>query len=367
MASNLETMGVSASFNDGGLTLADKILQIQRFNDGIILYGDKIIAQSADTVNLYALILDDKIPQSGETVRFYADKILVTDTASPGDSLYDDYYVTSEKTGSSWDYIGSGSTGFIQFNSEKINTYHSSWSGEVSHNGDKIHIKDGVLTYHDTSDVEQTIDVSAIDTTQAYTTAAFTVYYYWVEATTGSNGVANYQYTCTGAGKINFSAKSGGIQSEIYELLDAVFYDDGLTNHDSTNYSIASALSEETVDDGVQISKTASGSTTARYICNTGSSEDIQAEITAKTDGAVRFGFIDTNNAVSFLNINNSEWSNIVLKRTNNSITATVNGTSATLPTNNADATDTLKFFIQIYNTSGTVSVIWKDLKIYLI
>jgi len=178
-------------------------------------------------------------------------------------------------------------------------------------------------------------------------------------------------YTGTGKGRLNLIAStdstitSGSLQSEPYELLDALFYDNGLTNHDSTNYSIASTLSEETVDDGVQISKTASGSTNARYICNTGSSDDIQAEITTKTDNVVRFGFIDTNSQVSYISLNNSEWNNIKIKRINNTITASINGTQVTLATNNADATDTLKFFIQIYNTSTTVNAIWKDLKIY--
>ena len=70
MVSNLESMGVSANFNDGGMTLADKILEIQHFDNGLKLYADKNIGQIGDEINLYALVLKDNIAQSGKTILF---------------------------------------------------------------------------------------------------------------------------------------------------------------------------------------------------------------------------------------------------------------------------------------------------------
>ena len=229
MVTNLEAMGVSAAFSDGGLTLADKILQIQHFNDGVVIYSDKILAQSGDTVNLYALVLNQGIPVSGATVKFNTNIALSTKSATTSDrSIGDDYYVVSTKTGSDWDYIGTGSTGFIQFNSEKFIVYDGSWSSEISYVG-KLHIENGVLTYVNTSNETVTFDVSRIDTTKLYT-GAFTVYYNWVESTTSSNGVATYAYTCSGVGKLEVVAKSGNLVSSSYEITDCIMIDPAVYN-----------------------------------------------------------------------------------------------------------------------------------------
>ena len=238
MASNLETMGVSASFSDGGLTLADKILQIQRFTNGLLLYADKNIIQIDDTVNLYALLLEDGKAISGETIKFDFGTIVSSKQVSLGDDLYDDYYVESSKTGSNYDSIGTGHSGFIQFNSSTIKTYVTSFSPEVTYNGEPFHIKNGVLTYKDTSDVERTIDVSAIDTSKAYAGAACTIHYHWIEATTGSDGVATVSYTGKGTGKLNIQAFANRriISSGIFSLIDAIFYDDASTDQSSGYY-----------------------------------------------------------------------------------------------------------------------------------
>jgi len=245
MASNLETMGVSASFGDGGLTLADKILQIQRFTNGLLLYADKNIIQIDDTVNLYALLLEDGKAISGETIKFDFGTIVRSKQVSLGDDLYDDYYVESSKTGSNYDSIGTGHSGFIQFNSSTIKTYVTSFSPEVTYNGEPFHIKNGVLTYKDTSDVERTIDVSAIDTSKAYAGAECTIHYHWIEATTGSDGVATVSYTGKGTGLLNIKAVHGIIQSEIYGLLDCLYYDD-MSSDTTSNYYINSNYSSKT-------------------------------------------------------------------------------------------------------------------------
>jgi len=59
MAENLTTMGVESTFNEGGLTLANKILQINKFNDGILLTAEKDIIQTSNTDRLIAVHLQD--------------------------------------------------------------------------------------------------------------------------------------------------------------------------------------------------------------------------------------------------------------------------------------------------------------------
>ena len=77
MVSNLTAKGVSAQFSDGGLTLADKILDINDFNDGVFLASDKKIAQSSNTVHLSAMVVDDGMFKVGEPV-IIEDKVNTT-------------------------------------------------------------------------------------------------------------------------------------------------------------------------------------------------------------------------------------------------------------------------------------------------
>lgn len=228
MAENLTIMGVPSQFDEGGLTLADKILEISgRVTSGIILYADKKIAQSGDTANLYALVLNDNIAVSGETVRFYSDIHLRSETCSQSDSLYDDYYTSSSKSGVQYDFIGSNDK-YIRYNSTTINIFYGSqWSSDFRYTGE-FHIKEGVLTYYDSGGVSHTVDVSMVDTT-SINSNPITVYYNWVEVTTEDDGVATYEYDCTGSGLREFYATSGTFVSEIYEVFDCLKYDDDVT------------------------------------------------------------------------------------------------------------------------------------------
>ena len=103
MVSNLESMGVSANFNDGGMTLADKILEIQHFDNGLKLYADKNIGKIGDEINLYALVLKDNIAQSGKTILF---KGLVNSTGTTTD--YSVYGVTGNNGIANVTYTCSG-------------------------------------------------------------------------------------------------------------------------------------------------------------------------------------------------------------------------------------------------------------------
>ena len=68
--------------------------------------------------------------------------------------------------------------------------------------------------------------------------------------TTDANGEATYTYIGTGAGQHQFTAKHGGmIQSEIYEVIDALFFDDGVTSPKIANWYKSTNNYSETIDD----------------------------------------------------------------------------------------------------------------------
>ena len=234
-AEKLITKGVEASATDGLTTLINKIDDIpsEGFTDGLLLYADKKIAQSEDTVNLYALLLEDNVAVSGEKVKIYSDIYLRSETCSSTDSLYDDYYASSSKSGlAQYDFIGENSVGspYIRYNSTTINIFYGGqqWSSDFRYTGE-FHIKEGVLTYKDSEGVSHTVDVSMVDTTKVPTNP-ITVHYKWVEVTTEDDGVATYEYDCTGSGLREFYATSGTFVSEIYEVWDTICYDDKTGN-----------------------------------------------------------------------------------------------------------------------------------------
>ena len=234
-AEKLITKGVEASATDGLTTLINKIDDIpsEGFTDGLLLYADKKIAQSEDTVNLYALLLEDNVAVSGEKVKIYSDIYLRSETCSSTDSLYDDYYASSSKSGlAQYDFIGENSVGspYIRYNSTTINIFYGGqqWSSDFRYTGE-FHIKEGVLTYKDSEGVSHTVDVSMVDTTKVPTNP-ITVHYKWVEVTTDSDGVASYEYDCTGSGLREFYATSGTFVSETFVVTDCIKYDGGTSN-----------------------------------------------------------------------------------------------------------------------------------------
>ena len=70
LADNLTSMGVDASFEDGGLTLASKISNVNKFKQGVLLTTDKLIGQIGDTINLTTLYLENDECVSGKTIEF---------------------------------------------------------------------------------------------------------------------------------------------------------------------------------------------------------------------------------------------------------------------------------------------------------
>ena len=229
MVSNLESMGVSANFNDGGMTLADKILEIQHFDNGLKLYADENIGQIGDEINLYALVLKDNIAQSGKTILF---KGLVNSTgttktfnANSINIIGDKYEITS------FPNLSIGSKVYLDKDHKiwliRMEGYYSTvlqflnqTEKDVNGTGTltKIVVENNTLTYWVNGNVA-TIDFKnngydrdlSVITTENNT---LTITDYSVYGVTGNNGIANVTYTCSGVGDKNIQA--------IYQSSDSI-------------------------------------------------------------------------------------------------------------------------------------------------
>lgn len=242
MASNLETMGVSASFSDGGLTLADKILEIQRgFTDGLLLYADKDIIQTGDTVNLYALLLEDGKAVSGETIFF--DGILTPTRVTLQEA---EYYLTTKYdviTIPEGTVLYLDSARSIQLTHPIGENYFSLVSqNHVIDTGTDFSMNNGILTYTDSNNNTKTIDLTqGYDWSSIYPNSAECVIDdYSYRAVTGSNGVASVSYTGKGAGLLNIKAFTSNriIQSEIFVVEDCLKYDTEVLSSKSYNIGL---------------------------------------------------------------------------------------------------------------------------------
>lgn len=247
MASNLETMGVSASFNDGGLTLADKILQIQHFNDGLLLYADKNIIQTGDTVNLYALLLEDGIPQSNAEIEFFVkgnSPTLRTLTADTDNDVSPKYSFASMPTFSDSServYLDADhSIYLLKYGSNQVQLCIGRSSTVCTPGITSISLDNNILTFTGNGGTVNA-DVSDKDMSVIYSdVSGVTIndYYSVYTAVTNSCGVATVSYTGKGAGLLNIKAFASNriIQSETFVVEDCLKYDTEVLT--SKNYNI---------------------------------------------------------------------------------------------------------------------------------
>lgn len=70
--------------------------------------------------------------------------------------------------------------------------------------------------------------------------------------TTNANGVASVTYRGNGRGKIDIIAKSGRIQSEIYDVWDTIFYTDCTT--DTSNWEVDNSATTTYDENGLTVS-----------------------------------------------------------------------------------------------------------------
>lgn len=220
MAANLTTMGVESSFSEGGLTLADKILDINYFKDGVILSGDKTIEQSGNVVSLTAMVLVDGVFQIGKTILFEgvpASTTTVTGDVSPlAQDLGGNYWTISSTTGGEV-YFGTSSfwIGFTK-TSTGWEVTRSGYTPAKTISGDKLTYIGGGIVINENGN---TLDLSTLTNSSAEGIASwhpYTLYGYYygttkidvlATAVTNSDGIATADYTCTGAGKKTFRAR----------------------------------------------------------------------------------------------------------------------------------------------------------------
>jgi len=242
MADNLTTMGISSSFGEGGLTLADKILQIQHFTDGILLCADKAIAQSGDTVKFTVLYLENGESVSGKEVFFdgaYSSGVSRSIPSSVDTPVGKKYAITSLPDVNT--YLDKDHSLLIFKNGfPKCMLV----ANNVQYSGTNFIMDNGVIKYTDLNNVQQTVDVSNYDTSVVYPLGSGLVLTDYGVIVTDNYGVATASYDCTGAGKKIFTAKCGILQVP-YSIYDTLWYDkalDGSGNHND-NYNSITNLS----------------------------------------------------------------------------------------------------------------------------
>ena len=369
MAENLTIMGVPSQFDEGGLTLADKILEISgRVTSGILLYADKKIAQSGDEIKFTAVYIEDGKTVSGKEVIFHG-----ADATAISKSIPDHvdtpvgvkYAINSIPTVNA--YLDKDHS-IILYRKEP--GYVLVYKG-TQYRGTNFIMDNGIVKYTDLNNTPQTIDVSDCDTSVVYTTGTgFTITEYSI-IITDDYGVATATYTCNGSGLKEVYATSGTFVSEIFVVYDCTFADNGTTEHDSTKYTINASLSETLVTDGVNVSKTASGSTAGNYTCNTALNGDFTALFEIKSTGqGVRVGIMDSNNQRAYGTFNQSEFTQVKIVKTNTTLTVQqyINNEWVDLSITglaSVDLTGTTYFNLYIYNTTTDTDFTFKNLKIY--
>ena len=250
MASNLETMGVSASFSDGGLTLADKILQIQHFTDGLLLFADKKIeqagtTQSPNTITLSALLIEDGKAKSGEKIT--TDSYTVYTVDGDGEFSFTGMKIIVNQ---GMDY----STGIGSASTFKITISNSTFSFAINGNPGTIY----GFTYDSTKPLEIWVPIEATNISNKF----------GYSDTTDSRGIATYEYTCTGAGLQSITAKTtlnGIFLQETYEVLDCLYYGDETLDLSTSSNNPTLELSTEWSSTGGKSFKLTPNGNTATY------------------------------------------------------------------------------------------------------
>ena len=234
MATNLTTMGVPSTFNEGGLTLADKILEIEKFNNGLLLSADKNIGQNTDTIHLTAMLIQNSTFKIGVPL-IIEDKVnttpIYTKTYSNADIASPD--LIDESIGCSrWflmfdEYTGSGDAPFAQVRNSHGDYFRvtptstgfeitANCSLDVGHysatlTGTILYYCNGVI-FTDTTDSSIITDYTVTDfeiDTLHYLEGGVDFYRIYGGGITDDSGVVTGVYKCTGAGKKEFVARLG--------------------------------------------------------------------------------------------------------------------------------------------------------------
>lgn len=245
LAQHLTSKNETANANEGLTTLIDKVADIQYFDDGIFLCADKQIAESGDTVNFTTLYLEDGKTVSGKKIIFdgLPSRYITTTPEDTSITMTGDYKIILPDSQDNQQWVSIGST-----NKVIIFGYYlgrDSYYMEVDEfpvwiTGNSVRVEGSSIYYLDEDGEDAVLDASDYDTTEVL--APFQVGGVILEDIfsdiTDSYGVATVSYTGVGAGKLNVQAKTidGRLQSEIYSILDAIYYDDCGTDTKSKYY-----------------------------------------------------------------------------------------------------------------------------------
>ena len=96
--------------------------------------------------------------------------------------------------------------------------------------------------------------------------------------TDAGNGQYTYTFTGTGSGQKTFYAKYGSVVSNSYNLLDAMFYDSGITGS-SASWTVQSGLTKTQGTEYTTVSATNTGSSTGQMLSNPTFTGDFEARI----------------------------------------------------------------------------------------
>ena len=400
MVSNLTAKGVSAQFSDGGLTLADKILDINAFNDGVFLASDKKIAQSSNTVHLSAMVVDDGMFKVGEpvtiedrvnTTPMYTKTKINADPENPdtiGDTMAQGHWglvfgsysgsadapfvqVYNEASSPEWLWIEKTSTGF-DITSDKFNEM-GTWT-TISLTGTILYCYDGFL-FTDTGDKKELslfIDfefdyIGCVEGTVSF-------YRIYGGGITGNSGAVSGIYTCSGAGKKEIVAKSGSVVSEPYEVLDCVVYD-SCTLADSTKTTF-DALSSASVftryDDYGALTEKNTGTTATLSLSSLSSPCTVDFELCG-VDGSASNVSMDLYNSgsyKSFVTLANLGYSDTIIGQWVKLRMTLADGTVTVTSLDDPTKTVTKTFTGTVNNIrwstgGGNTEIRFKDLKVY--
>jgi len=380
MVTNLGKMGVSAEFADGGLTLADKILEINKFTSGIILSVDKPIEQSSNTINFTAHVLKEGVAQAGKKVHFkgvYTNEITISSSSSNVDLGENGWIITL-----------TGGTAKIGTLSKllHITKTSSGYNVGVQSAGSTTNLQ-GSYVYYDGSSKILYSDVAYLDLSNAsgIDQVDFTNLYgadstfgtlggvvrLPLYATTNSYGVATATYTCEGAGELTVQAMSGSVVSQPYSITDATYYDTGISgtasdiwyNQQNAVNTRGSEYSEITENGGTAILRLKSA--------NSIDKTNICVEFDVWQDGSTSNNFMSFVNttvglysgtySLSQLNLQTETWNHIKLEIDNNGV-VTPNGITSAQKTLSIN-TDKMFF---VFLTNGDITKIrFKDWRVY--
>ncbi len=193
-------------------------------------------------------------------------------------------------------------------------------------------------------------------------------------ASTGDTGTATYTYTGVGGGEVEFQFKYNSIVSQPSSVLDCAFLDIATTGKKNSNWDNGTKLTvSNPTDDGTTLSASEGVYTSTRYITQSSFSGDFEVVFTLSSVGQAVFGVSNSETNAS---------SRTYIQRTTLSTPTTfkiqsVNGvlsayylnngvwTSHSWSYNGANTSNPLYFAFNFDNVSSSVSMTYKDLKIY--